>query len=148
MSKETTYESRSGAVPCGAGDLYAFLTDVRNLGTVIPKGSVTDWQADEKSCSFRVENAGTVTASVAVAMPYSRIEYLVRTFITGEVTLIVDIDPVDANRSKITISASVHLNPFVKMAVGDAAGKYLDIIITAIEKYDGYDRIRGYTQSP
>ena len=148
MSKETTYNSRSVTVACGAEDLYAFLTDMRNFETIIPGGKITEWEADEMRCSFRIDHAGKFTASLSEALPYSGIEYLAETFITGKVTAHVDIETVDAARSKISLSVSAHLNPFVKMAVGDAAERYLDMIITAMENYDGYDRIRGDIQSP
>ncbi|TFH46237.1 MAG: hypothetical protein E4G92_06700 [Bacteroidia bacterium] len=148
MSKETTYNSRSVTVACGPGDLYAFLTDMRNFETIIPGEKITEWEADEMSCSFRVDHAGKINASLAEAVPYSAIDYQAETFITGKITAHVAIETVDHDRSRVSISVCAHLNPFVKMAVGDAPEKYLEMIITAVENYDGYDRIRGDIQSP
>jgi carbon monoxide dehydrogenase subunit G len=148
MSKETTYNSRSVTVACGPGDLYAFLTDMRNFETIIPVEKIKEWEADEIRCSFRVDHAGKINASLAETVPHSAIDYLVETYITGKITAHVAIEPVDHDRSRISISVSAHLNPFVKMAVGDAPEKYLEMIITAVENYNGYDRIRGDIQSP
>jgi len=43
---------------------------------------------------------------------------------------------------------NAYLNPFIKMMLGDSGEKYLEKVISAIESYDGYDKIRGNTQYP
>ena len=43
--------------------------------------------------------------------------------------------------------ADLNMNPLIRMLIGDAAPQYLDKLIDMIEKYDGYDKIRGYSQS-
>ena len=147
MSKATTYKSRSGKAACSDRDLYAFMTDMRNFGTLIPEGYVTDWKASEKNCSFRIEKAGTVTAELSGAEPYSRIDYVAETFFTGKVSITVNIEPDGPGQSIVALSVSAFLNPFVKLAVGDKVSMYLNEIIKAVEKFDGYDKIRGYSQS-
>ncbi|HUW93268.1 MAG TPA: hypothetical protein VMV74_08895 [Bacteroidales bacterium] len=147
MSKATIYTSRRGKAACSDKDLYAFMTDMRNFGTIIPEGTVTEWQATEDNCSFRVDKAGKVTAGLSEALPYSRIDYFAETFITGRVSVTMNIEPDGVEQSLITLSVSAYLNPFVKLAIGDTAVKYLNEIISAFEKFGGYDRIRGYNQS-
>src|SRR5512133_1165224 len=93
MSKATTYTSRRGKAACADRDLYAFMTDMRNFGTLIPEGYVTDWKASANNCSFRIEKAGTVTAGLSGAQPYSRIDYVAETFLTGKVSITVNIEP-------------------------------------------------------
>ena len=81
MSPVTTYTSRRGEVPCGDADLYAFLTDMRNLQTVVPAGILTDWVATEDHCSFRIEKVGKISASLSEALPHSVIRYDAVTFL-------------------------------------------------------------------
>ncbi|MCA1740953.1 MAG: hypothetical protein LC630_00475 [Bacteroidales bacterium] len=69
MSPMTTYTSRRGEVPCGDSDLYAFLTDIRNLKTVVPDGLLTDWEATDDHCSFKIEQAGRISVSLSEALP-------------------------------------------------------------------------------
>ncbi len=75
MSPVTTFISRKVEVPCGDSDLYAFLTDMNNLRTVLPSGSVTDWEATEERCSFETDRAGRITVTRAEALPHSEISY-------------------------------------------------------------------------
>lgn len=147
MSKATTYTSRSGKAACADKDLFAFMKDMRNFGTLIPAGSVADWQASEDQCSFRIEKAGKVTAVLSDARPFSAINYVAETFMTGKVSVTLIIESDSPERSLVTLSVTAFLNPFVKMAVGNKAEMFLNEFISAVERYDGYGKIRGYSQS-
>lgn len=147
MSPVTTYTSRRGEVPCGDNDLYAFLTDMRNLVTVVPEGMITDWEATEGHCSFKIEKTGKVSASLAEALPHSLIKYDAETFLTGRMTIHVEIEFITNLRSSFHLTAGVNMNPIMKMFLGDSAGRYLDSLIDAIESYKGFDKVRGYNQS-
>jgi len=148
MSSSSTFTSRRGEIPCGDKELYLFLTDMRNFKTLIPSGVMTGWQATEDNCSFKADKLGKVTAELSEALPYSFVSYFAETFITGKVSASVTIDYISKDKSEITLSFSTRMNSFMKMMVGNSAGKYLDQIISMIEAYDGYDKIRGGTQSP
>ena len=143
MSAMTTYTSRKGEVPCGDSDLYAFLTDMRNFGSVVPDGIVTDWEATEDQCSFKIENTGKIKASLTEALPHSMIAYNAETFFTGKVAVQVVIEHVSSNKSLFYITAGLNMNPLLRMLVGDTAGTYLERVIDAIEAYDGFDKVRG-----
>lgn len=147
MSPVTTYTSRTGEVPCGDSDLYAFLTDMRNLSTVVPEGMITDWQATEDHCSFKIEKTGRISASLAEALPHSLIKYNAETFLTGRMTIEVEIEFITNFRSSFHLTAGVNMNPIMKLFLGDSAGRYLDSLIDAIESYKGFDKVRGYNQS-
>lgn len=147
MSNETVLSSRRGNIPCGDKDLYLFLTDMRNFATVIPQDHVTHWQANEDSCSFRIDKAGKINAELLEALPFSQVSYRAETFLTGAVAATVNIESVDHDRSVIFLTVRAKLNPLMKMMLGDKPEKYLDEIISAIESYDGYDRIRKDNRS-
>ncbi len=148
MSPMTTYTSRRAEVPCGDSDLYAFLTDMRNLRSVVPDGTVTDWEATAESCSFKADMAGTITASLSEALPHSMITYDAESLLTGKVKIRVNIEFISNMRSAVRIDTGVNMNPLLRMLIGDAAGRYLENLMDLIESYDGYDRVRGCNQSP
>ncbi len=147
MSKATTYTSRSGIAACNDKDLFAFMKDMRNFGTLIPEGAVTEWQASEDKCTFRIEKAGIVKVELSGARPNSGIDYVAETFLTGKVSVTLNIEPEGAEQSRVTLTVSAFLNPFVKLAVGEKALIFLNEIISAVENFDGYGKIRGYSRS-
>lgn len=148
MSIES-YTSRKGDVPCGDSDLYAFITDMRNFRDIVPPDEIliSDWEATEDSCSFKVEKSGKVAVTLGEALPHSMVTYSASTFLTGNVTIQVFIEFVTNYRSKFYITASLNMNPFLKIFAGDSAKRYLDSLVDAIERYNGYEKIRGCNQS-
>ena len=148
MSPMTTYTSRKGEVPCGDSDLYAFLTDMRKFSSVVPDGTVTEWEASEDRCSFKADGVGRINASLSEALPHSMITYEAESFLTGKVKVRVNIEYISNMRSTVRIDTGLNMNPLMKMIIGDAAGKYLENLMDIIESYGGYDRVRGCNQSP
>jgi hypothetical protein len=147
MSQTKSFKSRTGQVPCGDRDLYAFLTDIRNFKEVLPSDMLSDWKATADKCSFRIERAGRVNVSLKEALPHTIVSYTAENLFTGNLSLKVVIESLTANSSRLYVTSDLNMNPLVRMFIGDAAPQYLDKLIDMIEKYDGYDKIRGYSQS-
>ncbi|MFZ0472968.1 MAG: hypothetical protein WAL94_10150 [Bacteroidales bacterium] len=147
MSQSKSYTSKTGEVPCGDRDLYAFLTDVRNFREVVPDNMLSDWKATSDKCSFRVDKAGRVTVTLKEALPHSMVSYTAENFFTGNLLLQVIIESLTSHSSKVYVTTDMNMNPFVRMLIGEAAPQYLDILIDIIVNYGGYDKIRGYSQS-
>lgn len=147
MSHSRSYKSRTGEVPCGDKDLYAFLTDIRNFREVMPPGMLSDWKATTDKCSFRIDKAGKVTVTLKEALPHTLVSYTADNLFIGNLSLHVVIEALTNQSSKIYITADLNMNPFARMLVGESAPQYLDKLIDMIENYNGYDKIRGYSQS-
>lgn len=147
MSRSTSYTSRTGEIPCGDMDLYAFLTDLRNFREILPDGMKSEWHASADKCSFRVDKAGKVTLRLGEALPHSMVSFEAENLFTGKAQMQIMIEYITNVRSKFYIIATVNFNPFVRMLIGDSAPQYLDRLIDEIENYKGYDKIRGCNQS-
>lgn len=148
MSNHTTLTSRKGLIPCNDQELYNFLTDMRSYASIIPEGVVSGWQATEDTCSFRVDKIGKINAQILEALPYSFVSCSADTMITGKVSASINIEGISNEQSEVVLTVSARLNPFIKMMIGDAAEKYLNDLITAVENYKGYSKIKKCTQSP
>lgn len=147
MSPTTTFTGRKSVVPCRDGDLYAFLTDLRNVNSLIPQGMISDWEAERERCSFRAEGVGRVMVTIDELMPWSLIAYQAESLFTGKVKLMVNIEHTSDSASAVTITATVNMNPLMKMVIGNSAERYLDMLMDHIESYDGYETIRGCSGS-
>ena len=147
MSQTKSFKSRTGEVPCGDRDLYAFLTDIRNFKEVLPSDMLSDWKATADKCSFRIDRTGRVNVSLKEALPHTIVSYTAENLFTGNLSLKVVIESLTANSSRLYVISDLNMNPLVRMFIGDAAPQYLDKLIDMIETYDGYDKIRGYSQS-
>jgi len=148
MSPSRSYKSKTGEVPCGDKDLYLFLTDMRNFREVMPPGMISEWKATAEKCSFRVDKAGWVNISLKEALPHTMISYMAENLFIGNLSLHVFIEALSSHRSRLYVTADINMNPLVRMFIGESATQYLDTLIDMIEDYNGYDKIRGYSQSP
>lgn len=45
------------AISASIKDVHAFLSDARNLELILPHDKISDFKADEKQCSFKVQGA-------------------------------------------------------------------------------------------
>jgi len=45
------------AISASVEDVHAFLSDARNLELILPHDKISDFKADEKQCSFKVQGA-------------------------------------------------------------------------------------------
>jgi len=147
MSQSKSYTSKTGEVPCGDRDLYAFLTDLRNFREVVPDNMLSDWKATPDKCSFRVDKAGRVTVTLKEALPHTKVSYTAENLFTGNLSLQVIIESLTSHSSKVYVTTDMNMNPLVRMLVGEAVPQYLDRLIDMIVNYGGYDNIRGYSQS-
>ena len=147
MSKSKSYTSRTGEVPCGDKDLYAFLTDIRNLREVLPHSMISDWQATADKCSFRIDKAGRVNLSLKEALPHTMVSYTAENYLAGKLSMQVIMEALTSHSSKLYVTADINMNPLVRIFIGEAAPQYLDQLIDMIQNYKDYDKIRGYSQS-
>jgi hypothetical protein len=61
MKADTFYESRKGSLSGTPEEVYDFMTDIRNFGSLIPDGYISNWEAARESCSFSVSPLGSVS---------------------------------------------------------------------------------------
>jgi hypothetical protein len=53
--------------------LFTFLSDTNNIQLLLPQDKISDWKADGTSCSFKVQNAATISLVQASLNPYSEV---------------------------------------------------------------------------
>lgn len=54
-------ESTKVQVNASQEAIHAFLSDARNLYHILPQDKISDWQATEEECSFKVQGGITIT---------------------------------------------------------------------------------------
>lgn len=57
----TTIESAKVSVNASMDEVFEFLKDIRNIEELLPKDKISNWKADESSCSFKIQNTATIS---------------------------------------------------------------------------------------
>lgn len=64
-----TIDSEKVSVNAGIEEVFQFLTDTTNIHHLLPKDNISDWKADEKSCSFKVQGGITISLNQEEGTP-------------------------------------------------------------------------------
>ncbi|MDR2887802.1 MAG: hypothetical protein LBV26_07385 [Bacteroidales bacterium] len=143
MAVLSNYESRQGSLKCGVNRAYAFITDFRNFGRFANSNSIADWQADRESCSFNVAMLGKVGVRLAEKEETGKVVYRGNASGNIDFTVTVGLSGNDTEPSKISINLSAYLNPVMKMMADKPVRMFLDLLISEIESFDGWEDIEG-----
>lgn len=142
MSDISTYESRTGKVNCTSEELYYFLTDIRNFERFIPKDKFSDIKMDKDSCSFNVSMMGKVHIRIGDRKEYNEVVFSGNAMQVNDFSLTVKFGDTEPSHSEVKLSVLAHLNPFLNMLAAEPINKFLETLITEMEKFDGWKEIR------
>lgn len=65
--------SKSATVSASQEVVFEFLKDCRNLVHLLPKDNISDWNATEDQCSFKVQKMATIPLEIETLEPHSLI---------------------------------------------------------------------------
>lgn len=109
-------ESDRVKVNASQEEVFEFMKNPQNVCELLPEDKVSEWKADETSCSFKIQNAATISLVQKNLIPSEKIE-----MVSGEkspfpFTLDVFIEK-DGEQSVGYIIFDGKVNPFLKMMV-------------------------------
>lgn len=67
-------ESQRVEVKTTQKEVFEFLSNAKNIEEFLPQDNIKEFQADEKSCSFKVQGGITITLIQDTLVPFERIE--------------------------------------------------------------------------
>lgn len=53
-------KSKEVTVNCSSQEAFEYLNDMQNFKNLLPEDKITNWEAKEDYCSFKVQNAATI----------------------------------------------------------------------------------------
>jgi carbon monoxide dehydrogenase subunit G len=139
MAENSIFKSRSANLLCTPEVFYNFITDLRNLEQFIPAGNIKNWQATSDDCSFRVPPVGDANVRISSRNPISFVEYMGEVIKMNKFSLIVNISGNENNFAEVKLSLSADLNPMLKMMASGPIEKFLELLISEMEKFEKWD---------
>jgi len=143
MSDISTFKSRTGRLTCNAGEVYNFLTDIRNLEQFIPSGTISDWKSDRDSCNFRVNPLGDVDIHLTEKVENRKVTFTGNALQVNNFSLIVNISGIDNQPAEVMVMLNAEMNPLLQMVAANPVRQFLDTLINEMEKFKGWNDVRG-----
>lgn len=140
MKANTFYESRKGSLTGTPEEVYEFMTDIRNFGSLIPDGYISNWEAVKESCSFSVSPLGSVSFMLEESKPFTMVRYTGSALSTTKFSLEVIIEPGESGRADARVLVATDLNPVLSMMTDGPARRFLETLISEMEKFSFSDR--------
>ena len=112
----THIESQPANVNTTAANVFAFLSDMKNIEKLLPQGKYSDWKADTEMCSFKIQNAYTIGLRIKESKPDEEITYESTAGSPFPFTLKVLLKESGAQTNGQLI-CDAQINPFLEMMV-------------------------------
>ena len=112
----TTIESNHVEVAAKQLEVFEFLKDLRNLHELLPQDKVSEFQADENQCSFKVMGAYAIGLENYSKDAPSNLVLKSKDGAPFSFDLDIKIDELN-DQSKVHLVSQADINPFMKMMV-------------------------------
>jgi len=113
----TVIESNKVTVTASSEDVFNYLIDFNNIKELLPEDKISDWEASEERCSFKIQKAATIPLVKESSTPSENIH-----IVSGEkspfpFTLDINISEVAGGSCEGFLHFEGDINPFLKMMV-------------------------------
>ena len=142
MTDLSYFESRTGKLTCNAGEVFAFVTDIRNFERFIPGGIINNWNAEKESCSFSVSMLGTVTVRLSEKERFTKVVFSGDALKKNDFLLTLNITDNVGDHAEVRILLSAELNPMMKVMAGKPIRQFLERLINEMEGFRDWKSTR------
>ncbi|MBL7941196.1 MAG: hypothetical protein JNM00_00415 [Flavobacteriales bacterium] len=129
----TRIESEAVNVGAPRTEVFAFLSDMNNIRHLLPADRISDWKSDADQCSFKVQNAYTITLVKNGSTPNESITWVSGKGAPFEFDLVATLSDADAaTRGQLVCNARI--NPFLEMMVKTPLKNLFDYMARQLQK--------------
>ncbi|MDR1809884.1 MAG: SRPBCC family protein [Prevotella sp.] len=130
----TDFVSEIKTIPCAGAEVYAILSDLRNLDKVrenIPQEKIKNFSCDRDSCSVSVEPVGQVKFNIIEREPVSTIKFEAEQIPFG-LNVWIQLKPSAETETKMKLTLRADLNVFLKPMLSKPLQQAVDKIAEMI----------------
>jgi carbon monoxide dehydrogenase subunit G len=112
----TTIESKHVEIGKSKEDVFAYVRDMTNFKELLPQDRISDFQADNDSCSFKISGMATIGLKVKEVHEPTR---MILESVDSPFSFTLDINVIDKGEGSCEAYqiAELDLNPMMKMMV-------------------------------
>ncbi len=107
-------ESHIGTIPENEDKIFNFLSDLKNLESLMPKENLDSWEFDSESCRLGVAGIGQIGLKITEKEPYKLIKLVSDNDSAYSFTLWVQLKQVAEKETRVRLTLHADLNPFLQ----------------------------------
>jgi len=130
-------ESRIGKSTQKATDLYHYISDFRNFEKFLPKDQVSEWEASQDQCSFRISNIGKMSIRIVDMEAGKMIKMQsVPEGSSQNFTLWTQLKSMAENDTRIRLTIEPKVNQLLLGMIKPQLKKFVDSLVDRMETLD------------
>ena len=131
----TEVVSKIGKINRKDAEVYAFISDFRNLEPIIPNDKIKDWNADEDTCEFTIDGIGKAGMQIIEKEPHKLIKLTSYKKTPFDFNFWLQLKEVEEQDTRIRITLRAKLNPMMKAMVSNHLQKGVDAIVDKLAEF-------------
>lgn len=129
----TKIESKSVTLNKGAEAIFNYIINLNNFEHLLPMDKLTNWESNENSCSFKIQNSAHIGLELASTNPFDLVVIKSSPKTPFPFTLNIKLSEKDG-QTTVSQLCEADINPFLKMMVEKPLRNLFDFIADRIEK--------------
>jgi carbon monoxide dehydrogenase subunit G len=127
-----TYQSKTLTIGKPQEEIYGFLSDFRNFGKLMPS-EISNWQADETSCSFTITNMADLNMTFGDCTPNDKI--VMKSHGKNPFSYDLNVHIADKGDSAdVHIVFNADLNPMLAMMVSNPLKNFINTLVEKLKE--------------
>ncbi|MDY0097756.1 MAG: hypothetical protein RBR81_01010 [Bacteroidales bacterium] len=148
MADTLNFKSRTGILSCTPEDFSEFISDLRNLKQFMTVEYVNDLKIERENVSFNVSPLGNVRMWLSEKNPARSIIFSGIALGSNNFRLLFGIDQNEEKRAAVNVVLDAEISPILQMMVSGPVKKFLEILVSEMEKFTGWSNPYQQIQSP
>ncbi len=131
----TTFESSVKTVKVARKPVYGFLADIRNFGSLVPEGKVSNFEAESDNCRFTIDGLGEVGVRQVTTRPDDTIIFESEGSTPFRFDLSIDLEETGDEDTKLKLTLRAELNMMMKMMASKPLEEGLEMVASELANH-------------
>jgi carbon monoxide dehydrogenase subunit G len=126
-------QSKTGKVKAKQEAVFAYVSDFRNFGHLLPADRLHDIEITGETLRFAVDGLGTVGLRMAEKHPNNRVVVKAIEGTAADFTFVIDLTVAEPHVTTANINLDVNLNMFLEMMAKAPLQQFIDLMVDKLE---------------
>lgn len=123
-----TIAEKTKEIQASPQDVFAFLSDLNNLDSIVPKERIKNFQSTTDTCAFNIEGMADISMKVGSRNEFDSIELVSDGKNPFEFKMMLRLEDLGTGSTNVTIRFDGDVNTFMKMMIEKPLGNFLEML--------------------
>ena len=133
-------ESRTFRAKGSQEEVFKVVSDLRELGKVLPPELMKNVETNETECSFEYSGLGRIGLRITEKTPFSHVTLSGTEDAAAKFALKIRLSPISGDQTEVAFSLQAGLNALLEMMARKPLQDFLDMLADKMEKQDFSNR--------